>query len=326
MLEIVHPGALATIQDVGRPGLAHLGVAPSGAADPWGLAVANLLAGAPPAAPALELTLGGAELRVLETCIAALGGADLAAERDDGLRLRVGATHRLAAGSRLRFGGGPRGLRGYVALAGGIQAERTLGSSSTYGPGRLGPHGGRPLRAGDRLRACRPGDLAPAGATWPAALAPHPADGAGPLGLLEGPDLDALPPGSLEALVGRAWVVDGASDRMGLRLAGERLAAGREILSHPLVPGAVQVPPGGMPIVALVDGPTLGGYPVIGVVPRVDLPRLGQARPGDRVEFALEEPAGARARLRAQAALLERAAAALGLDALWLSLADHAGG
>ncbi len=326
MLEVVEPGALATIQDDGRPGLGHLGVPPSGAADPWGLAEANVLAGAPAGAPAIELTLGGAELHALATCVVGLGGADLGAERDDGVRLAAGAAHRLPAGSRIRFAGGTRGLRAYLGLAGGVAARAVLGSASTYGPGRLGRNHGRPLHAGDRLAPVRRGDLSAAGNAWPELLAPHPLGDAGPLGLVSGPDLAALPRGTVDAFLGTAWRADAASDRMGIRLVGPPVAAGDEILSHPLVPGAVQVPPGGLPIVALVDGPTLGGYPVLGVVPCADIPRLGQARPGDVLRFASESAAAARARAAEQRARLARAGSAIALDVVWLSLADDARG
>ena len=326
MLQVIEPGPLLTIQDAGRPGLAHLGVPPSGACDPWGLAVANLLAEAPRDAAALEVTLGGCVLEAVETCAVALAGADLGAERDDGRPLRSEAVHRIPAGARLRFAAGDRGARAYVALAGGIAVEPTMGSASSYLPGRLGFADGRPLRPGDRLEPRRRGDLGAVGHAWPARLAPHPAAAGGPLGVVPGPDGEAAPPAALHGLVDAAWRVSQAADRMGLRLDGPSLGAGAEIVSHPLVPGAIQLPPGGRPIVLLVDGPTIGGYPVIGVVPAADLPRLGQLRPGDEVRFALVTAENARELWRRQLARLDRAAAALRADAVWHRLADHAGG
>jgi 5-oxoprolinase (ATP-hydrolysing) subunit C len=334
VLEVVHPGPLLTIQDRGRPGLAHLGVPPSGACDPWGFAVAGILAGAGPDAAALEVTLAGAELLVVETCAVALAGADLGAERDDGLPLASDAVHRLPAGARVRFGGvarypwsgGASGMRGYLSLAGGVAAGRVLGSASTLVAGALGGIDGRALRAGDRLVPVRPGDLAGVGRTWPGGLFPHPASRPGPIGLVPGPDLRRLPADAVTAFAAAAWTVDAASDRMGVRLAGTPLAPGAEILSHPLVPGAIQVPAGGRPIVVLADGPTLGGYPVIGVVPRSELPRLGQLRPGDRVTFRPMTADEARAAWREAAQLLAHVAATVGADAVWHRLADDAGG
>jgi allophanate hydrolase len=112
---------------------------------------------------------------------------------------------------------------------------------------------------------------------------------------------------------------------MGLRLEGQALPAGQEIVSHGLVPGAIQLPADGQPLVLLVDGPTVGGYPVVGVVPRAELPRLGQLRPGDAVRLRAQAPDRARAAWREQQARLARAAGVLAADALWHGLADHAG-
>jgi biotin-dependent carboxylase-like uncharacterized protein len=326
VLNVIEPGPLLTIQDAGRPGLGRLGVPPSGACDSWGLAVANLLVDAPPGAAALEVTFGGCTLEAIETCVVGLGGADLGAERDDGRPLRPGTAHRVPAGARIRFTGPERGLRAYVALAGGIAVVASMGSASTYAPGRLGFADGRALRAGDRLSPRRPGDLDAVGSVWPVRLAPHPADTCGPLGIVTGPDPEAAPDRALEALVAAAWRVSTSSDRMGLRLDGPSLGPGNEIVSHPLLPGAVQLPPDGRPIVMLVDGPTIGGYPVLGVVQAADLPRLGQLRPGDEVRFTPLAAEVAREQWRGQRALLDRAAATLRADAIWLRLSDRAGG
>ncbi len=326
MLEVEDPGLLLTLQDRGRPGLAHLGVPPSGACDPWGLAVANVLAGAPPDGVATELTLGGAELRVVDACVVSLAGADLGAERDDGRPLRAGVVHHLPAGARIRFAGSSTGMRAYLGLAGGIAADRVLGSASTTLPGGLGGVDGRALRAGDRLVPIRRGDLEAAGRAWPSHAAPHPADEPGPVGFIPGPDLRHLAPDALAAIEAAAWIVGRASDRMGIRLEGPALPAGGEILSHPVIPGAIQVPGDGRPIVLLVDGPTIGGYPVAGVVARAGLPRLGQARPGDVLRLTPQDPSEAQAARRAQLHSLASVAAALQADALWLRLQDNAGG
>lgn len=309
MLEVVAPGPLLTPQDAGRPGLAHLGVPPSGPADPWGHAVANLLAGTPAGAAALEVTLGGAVLRVLETCAIALAGADLGAELDDGRPLRNGTVHLVPAGSEVRLPGGRSGARAYVALPGGIEAPIVLGSAATCVAAGLGGIDGRALREGDVVRPRRRGDLDAVGREWPSALAPHPASRTAPLALVPGPDGRHLPPGALEALTGTAWQVAAACDRMGIRLEGAALASGREILSHSVVPGAIQVPADGRPLILFVDGPTIGGYPVIGVVPRAEWPRLGQLLPGDAVRFAVSDPEAARAAWRIQARLLARGTA-----------------
>jgi biotin-dependent carboxylase-like uncharacterized protein len=324
VLEVVQPGVLLALQDLGRPGYERLGVPPSGACDRWGHAVAAVLAGAPPDAATAEVTLAGAELLVVETCVVALGGADLGAERDDGRALRTGAAHRLPSGARIRFAGAPSGMRAYLGLAGGIAAERSFESVSALAG--LGAHGGRTLRAGDRLEPVRRGDLSAAGRSWPARLAPHPATGRGPLSFVAGPDLRHLPPDIVERLEGATWHVAAASDRMGIRLDGPSIGAGSEIISHPLLPGSIQLPADGPPLLILPDGPTVGGYPVVGVVPRIDHPRLGQLRPGDEVRFTRTSAEVARAAWRAAQASFAAAAEALRADEIWQRLAEHAAG
>lgn len=326
MLEVVDPGLLLTLQDRGRPGFADLGIPPSGACDAWGLAMANLLVDAPLDGVAIEVTLGGAELLVVETCAVSLAGADLGAERDDGRHLRPDASHRLPAGSRLRFQGSARGARAYIGLVGGIEAAKVLGSAATHVQGGLGGLDGRALRSGDRLGPVRRGDLAAAGRDWPSRVAPHPSAAEGPIRFVPGPDLGAVPPATLERLAATAWRVAAACDRMGIRLDGPPLSAGVEIVSHPLVPGAIQLPADGQPLLIMVDGPTVGGYPVVGVVPRAELPRLGQLRPGDEIRFQSQEAEEARAAWHEQQRLLATAADAIHADAVWHRLADHAGG
>jgi allophanate hydrolase len=185
---------------------------------------------------------------------------------------------------------------------------------------------GRGLAAGDRITPSRRGDLAGAGRTWPASIAPDPTAERGPIRFVPGPDVRHLPPDAVDALTTATWTAGDAVDRMGIRLDGGPLAAGREILSHPLVPGAIQVPGDGRPLVILVDGPTIGGYPMVGVVTRAELPRLGQVRPGDRLSFDPQATDDARVAWREQQRRLEAAAAAIGADDLWTTLADQAGG
>jgi allophanate hydrolase len=217
-------------------------------------------------------------------------------------------------------------MRAYLSLAGGVRARRILGSASTWAPGATAGVLGAALAAGDRIGPARRGDLRAIGRVWPASLAPHPSTSPDPVAVVPGPDLRHLPPGALDALLATAWRAAAEVDRMGIRLEGEPMAAGRELLSHPLVPGAIQVPGDGRPLVVLVDGPTIGGYPVVGVVPRVDLPRLGQVRPGEALRFAARTADDARAAWRRRQRELAAAAAAIGADDLWTTLADSAGG
>jgi len=265
-LEVLDPGPLTTVQDLGRPGWAHLGVPPSGAADPSMLAEANALAGNADDAAALEATLVGATLRALVPGTVAVVGT-----RDhDG-------SYALDAGDVLETGA-TVGARAYIAVRGGIDVEPTLGSRSTDLLTGLGPP---PLARGDRLAAGN----APANPT----SHHRAARGEGPFRLLPGPRDDWFTAAALEQLLSTTWHVTTSANRIGIRLDGPPLERARndELLSEGLVTGALQVPPNGLPILLLNDHPTTGGYPVIAVVSTRDLPRAGQLKPGDELRFAL---------------------------------------
>jgi biotin-dependent carboxylase-like uncharacterized protein len=305
-----------------------------GAADRFSLSVANLLLGNAIEAPAVEVTLSGFEAEAIDETLVALAGADLGAGlHPGGSRLAVNGVHHVPVGSRLRFDGPPgAGLRAYIAMAGGIRAPRILGSAATLAVGGLGGlHGdGRPIRAGDVLAgAMEDGPRAvPISSTivvWPFVAWPS----ARPVRVLPGPHAGTRR-SVLRALVGSRWQVDAASDRMGLRLAGERLASDpsepEEPASFPLARGAIQVPPSGEPIVLLSDHQTIGGYPVPAVVIRADLDRLGQLRPGDEIEFELVTELDAREAARERGERLALLQRVLLEQDPWAELADAAGG
>jgi antagonist of KipI len=327
-LEVIEPGLLTTIQDAGRPDWTHLGVPIGGAADPWSLAVANLLVGGGAGAPALELTIVGPELAVRETTVIGLAGADLGGVvRETGRRLLPGRSHSLEAGSTIAFAGGDAGAgaRAYLALPGGIDVPRELGSASTLVSAGLGGVEGRALRAGDALRAASAASTARADAAWPL-IDGDPLRGpatAGPLRIVAGPASGA------DVLASGIWQVRHDSDRVGLRLeprpGNAPLPGSGELLTHGVVRGAVQLPPGGTPMILLADHQTTGGYPVAAVVARADLPRLGQLRPGDTVRFTIVTPDEARAAWLEQQAALARGAAALRGDDAWDDLWQSAG-
>lgn len=279
MIEVLDPGGWTTIQDLGRPGLGHIGVPRSGAADRPALRLANRLVGSDEGAPALETTLRGPVLRFHAPALVALTGAPVEA-RAGRRALAMHATERLAAGDELHVGVARSGLRTYLAVRGGIQAEPVLGSASTDALTGLGPPAlgaGDWLAIGRRLRE------------WPAAsVAPVRELAAEPvLRVVPGPRDDWFAPDAVETLCAARWEVLPASNRIGVRLRGPRLERCRdgELLSEPLVPGALQVPPGGGPIILLADHPTTGGYPVLAVVCSADLPRAGQLRPGDALRL-----------------------------------------
>jgi antagonist of KipI len=194
------------------------------------------------------------------------------------------------AGSTIVCGGARRGCRAILAVSGGIDVPVILGGRGTDARSAFGGFDGQPLRAGDRL-ALGPGRLPPPLEPARAKIVPRTVGEefkpwhAGPVRVIRGPEFDAFDGASQEAFLTAAFVVTGDSDRMGCRLAGPGLRAATTIRSQPVVPGTIQVPPSGQPILLLADAPTTGGYPRIAVVATVDLPCVAQTRPGDRLHF-----------------------------------------
>jgi antagonist of KipI len=337
--EVIAAGILTTVQDSGRPGFGHLGVPRGGAADPWSLAVANLVLGNLSSAAALECTIVGPELRVLRPTVIALGGADLGAiVRPSGRRLAPGMSHSLAAGEILVMpGGSGEGARAYLAVPGGLDVPVVLGSRSTCLAAGFGGLDGRPLRAGDRLVQAAERGAGAAGRTWVGE--PAIPDPDRPVRILAGPQLagdskaDARAgAAALDVLITSEWTVDPASDRQGLRLVGSgtKPALGRRDagarLSHGVVPGTIQLPPDGRPIVLLADAQPTGGYSVLGVVISADLPIVGQLSPGAAVRFNPVTLADATAAWTAQQSALAAGSRRLTAGADWDELWRGAGG
>lgn len=287
-LEVVRPGALTTVQDLGRPGYAHLGVPRSGALDTAAHALANRLLGNPAGAATLETTFDGVTLRALSPVTVAVTGAPCAV-RVCGRPAAWGAPVLLRAGAELDVGRAESGLRGYVAVRGGFAVPPVLGSRAADLLSGLGPP---PLEAGTVLPVGPPGPD-PVRGTDTAGLPAAPGAPGSPaelvLPLRLGPRADWFTGASLARLLSSRYRVAAASNRIGLRTeAGPPLARAREgeLPSEGMVLGAVQVPPDGLPVVFLADHPVTGGYPVIGVVPRGrPLDAAAQARPGVAVRF-----------------------------------------
>jgi biotin-dependent carboxylase-like uncharacterized protein len=286
MLEVLAPGALTSVQDaVGRHEWRHLGVPAGGAADPWSARLANRLVGNPDAAPLLEITHHGPVLRADAPMLVALTGRLDASI--DGLPWPSGTSRSVRPGSTIRVGDG-LDARGYLAIAGGIVVESVLGSAATDLRSGFGGFEGRALRAGDRLQVGVAGAAIPT--RW---MGQEPS---GRVRIVAGPHADRLEP---TALTEPTWRVSPQSDRTGVRLEGPTLPAHEgEIASIGLPAGAIQLPPGGQPIIALVDRPVTGGYPVPAVVIGADLGRVGRLRPGDELRFALVSIAEARIALQ----------------------------
>ncbi|GAA4073180.1 MULTISPECIES: biotin-dependent carboxyltransferase family protein [Actinomadura] len=280
MIEVVRPGPLATVQDLGRPGHAHLGVPRSGAADERALRLANRLVGNPEGAAGVELTLGGAALRFHARAWIAVTGAPLPL-RIDGRPHGMNAPCHVPADATVEFGTPLTGLRSYVAVRGGVAVDEVLGSRSTDLLSGLGP---APLSAGARL------PVGPVGghADIHVDIAPGPALPDVPeLRILPGPRDDWFTDDALTTLTSTPYEVTPDSNRVGVRLDGAPLTRARhgELGSEGMVTGAIQVPPSGLPIIFLTDHPTTGGYPVVAVLVSDDVPLAAQLRPGQRLRF-----------------------------------------
>ncbi len=296
---VLAPGALTTIQDLGRPGWAHIGVPRSGAADRESLRLANWLVGNADWAAVLETTLVGPRLRFDGRVTIALTGAPVDARAGD-RRLAMNEPFTLDAGDELRVGTARRGLRSYVAFAGGIDVALVLGSAATDVLTGLGPPA---LERGAVLRIGPPGG---GRAGRPPALETPPTPGTPPvlelpdlaqLQVILGPRSDWFTSESIKRLVTGEFTVNQTSNRIGIRLDGPPLERARsdELPSEGLVAGAIQVPADGQPILLLADHPTTGGYPVIAVIDSHSLPRAAQLRPGQRLRFSAGGGSNARA-------------------------------
>lgn len=284
MIHVERVAGLTTVQDLGRTGHRGRGIVPGGAADHLALATANLLVGNPAGAAALEITLVGPTLSVDRPTSIALTGADLGM-RVDGVPCPPWRAFDLPARARIEFTGRRAGCRAILAVAGGIDVTSVLGSRATDLRAGLGGLGGRALRTGDLLPiGPTPARRPPSGPTLAPDLRSH---GGGSVRFVAGPEADWFTAAARDTFVTSSYTLTPASDRMGCRLAGPPLplASPREMLSQAVLPGTVQVPPGGLPIVLLADAPVTGGYPRIGVVITVDLPIVAQTMPGESIRF-----------------------------------------
>ena len=305
MITVLKPGLLTTIQDGGRTGFRASGMPLAGALDGDAYAAANLLAGNAAGVAAIELTLLGGAFRFDVDAFVGLAGADLQAKLDDA-PIVPWACLPIKAGSTLAFGGARSGVRAYLAVRGGIDVPEVLGSRATYTRARVGGLNGRTLSKGDVLPVGATGLAGTGPRELPASLRPSYGHEVR-LRVLLGPQDDRFVPESIEAFLLGTFTVSNRNDRMGYLLEGPPLrhARGADIVSDGVVPGSVQVPGSGSPIVMMGDCATVGGYPKIATVISADLPRLAQARAGDRVRFEGCTYTAALAALRERAAWLE---------------------
>jgi biotin-dependent carboxylase-like uncharacterized protein len=284
-LEIVQPGPFALVQDLGRPGLAHLGVTRSGAADRRSHTLANRLVANPDDRATIEITLGGFSARVSGgDATIAVTGAD-ADPSVDGVPFGTNSIHHVHDGGVITLGPARSGLRSYLAVRGGIDVAPVLGSRSYDVMSAIGPP---PLQAGDVLAVGEHTDEFPEIDQAP--VAPI-SDDVFELQVVPGPRDDwFLDP---DILIRTNWEVTNHSDRVGMRLVGmplEYRRPDRQLPSEGATRGAIQVPPNGFPVIFGPDHPTTGGYPVIGVVADHDVDILAQVRPGQTVRLHWSRP------------------------------------
>ena len=284
-LRVETAGLLTTVQDLGRPSAVAAGVPPGGAMDRFAHSAANLLAGNDARAATLECTLTGPRLVAERSCLVAITGADLD-PRINGKPVPMWTGIFLSAGDRLTLTTRRSGARAYVAVAGGVAADRWLGSQSTYLLAARGGMHGRALVVGDTIAVTESsGSPAVAGRELPRHLRPDYGDHA--LRAMAGPHIGRLGLAGRHTLFTSVFTVSHHADRMGYRLDGPDLdTSGEELLSFGLTAGVVQLPAGGKPILLMADQQTVGGYPVIATVVRASLPIAAQLAPGDELRFA----------------------------------------
>lgn len=286
-LEVLHPGMLTLIQDTGRLGVAELGLSQGGPVDLHAYCWANYLVGNAMDCPQLEVTLGQASFQAQATLVCAITGADMAVTVD-GEPLGFWQSFILRKGQVLKFGYARSGLRAYLAVKGGIDLPQVLGSASAVPRNQLGG-----IRAGDPLAQ---GDVLPVASgevncqTFkPKQAAPrYIPDYTIPVRLrvMESYQCDQFSDETKQRFYSSDYQVSQQSDRMGCRLEGPEVQADIDgIISEAIAYGAIQIPPNGQPIILLNDRQTLGGYPKLGCIARMDMPRLAQARPGTAVQF-----------------------------------------
>ena len=298
-IEVLKPGALTTLQDLGRYGYQRFGVVVGGAMDEWSHQVANELVGNIDDEATLEITLVGPSLRFAQAALIAIAGADLSANVG-GHPIPLGRAVTIGAGTQLDFGSRVHGVRAYLAVSGGFGVTPVMDSRSTYVRGGFGGFAGRALRRGDVLPIGSRARTVPHSPKRPTAqpvtLVGGPAVAAGPthlagevvsLRVIAGAQWELFTPETLATFLTSPYQIYPQSDRMGYRLEGPALQRRHdfEMISEGVAFGTVQVPPDGKPIVLMADRQTTGGYPKIACVASVDLPLMAQLAPRQAVRF-----------------------------------------
>ncbi|HET8922606.1 MAG TPA: biotin-dependent carboxyltransferase family protein [Candidatus Acidoferrum sp.] len=303
IIQVLAPGMLTTVQDLGREGFGAMGVSASGAADAVSLRIGNRLVGNAEDAAGLEMTLLGGTFVFPEAAVLALAGSDFGATLD-GVSVELWSSLEVKPGQTLRVGSTRTGARCYLCVGGGIEVKTFLGSASTHLLSGLGGLHGRALRKGDVLKIG-----APTGAFRKRAVAEDVLKTLSPRKVLRvtpGPQSGCFPEAAQTLFYASTYRVAEESNRMGLRLEGPAIPEGAhgEMISEGVSLGAVQITAGGLPIILFVEQQTTGGYPKIANVISADLDSLGQLRPRDEISFEPVDWETARTLLMEQEKLL----------------------
>jgi len=285
--EVLEPGILTTIQDLGRYGFSQFGVPPSGALDAFSFRAGNLLVGNGEEEAGLETTLAGLKLITLKEIVISITGGDLSPTLNDE-PLTMWKTHLLVEGDVIRFKKVRAGCRAYLAVSGGFVVPRTMRSSSTYLSGNFGGLEGRKLRRGDILNTLDiPPSLSNLGLRFPIDWVPSPEKEVF-LRVIPGPQDHHFTEEGFQTFCSSPYHVTPQCDRMGVRLEGPKIErrpdVEESIITEGLMAGAIQVPGDGKPIIILGELVT-GGYTKIATIISTDLPRVAQLKPGDQVRF-----------------------------------------
>lgn len=287
-IEVVKPGMLTTVQDLGRTTYQMYGIAACGAMDKQALRLANTLVGNAGSEAGLEITLTGPDLKFLNDGIIAIAGADLSPKLNEA-SIALWRSHAVRRGDRLTFGPSRDGCcRAYLAVKGGVEVPVVMGSKSTFLRGEFGGVEGRQLKPGDVLAVGNRGRTAlqfRQRILSRDSVPDYRTDR--PIRFIAGPQADIFERSALRSFASGAYRIASASDRMGYRLEGEALKHrdGPDIISDYIAVGSIQVPGSGQPIVMMADCQMTGGFAKIGCVITADLPYLAQKKPGDEIRF-----------------------------------------
>ena len=284
MFKVLVPGPYTTVQDQGRYGFQQFGIPPTGALDQFSFRVANMLVGNPEDAAVLETTIMGPRLEVLAEADIAVTGAEVSISVND--QPAEGWTfYRVRPGDVVNVGQVKRGCRAYVAVTGGIDVPVVMGSRSCYVGGKIGGYQGRILAKDDVLPRGEGTPLIKPHKMPKEFIPSYPSEIL--LRAVPGPQDDFFDQG-LVTFFESEFTVSSNANRMGYRLEGPQITfkegVPQSIISEPSLPGGVQIPPDGQAIILLVEQ-TVGGYTKVATVISTDIPRVAQAKPGDRIRF-----------------------------------------